>query len=216
MSLIKDLYLKIDNFKLSIDSLELSDQKCTCIMGPSGSGKSTLLKTLIGFEKSSNAKWLFQDLDLLKLNISDRKIGYMSQSYDLFGHLSVYENIKIIANARHTNQSDWKKEFDYYLTKLKMNHLLQQTAGTLSGGEKQRLSLIRALISKPRIILMDEPFSALDSNLKNEARCLVRDLLSEKEIPSVLVTHDFEDAKVLSEKVVSLKNGKVDKIEFIK
>jgi len=215
LSLIKNIFLKTDNFELSIDRLELSNHQCTSIMGPSGSGKSTLLKILIGFISCKNAQWMFDNIDLLSLPISDRRIGYMSQSYDLFNHLSVYENIKIIAKARHSHESNWKNDFNYYLEKLKMQHLLKQTAGTLSGGEKQRLSLIRALISKPRVILMDEPFSALDSNLKSEARHLVRDLLIEKSIPSILVTHDPNDAKILSEKIIHLNAGKVNQIETL-
>ncbi|MFZ3231303.1 MAG: ATP-binding cassette domain-containing protein [Pseudobdellovibrio sp.] len=213
MSIIKNINLKLGSFSLIIDQLELSDRGVTAFVGPSGSGKSSFFNTLVGVYNPNNWVWLFQQQDLARLTISDRRLGVVFQSYELFPHMTAEENIKIVYDARNDKQIKFDILIQTYLEKLKLQNCWQTKASDLSGGEKQRVALLRALISQPRILLLDEPFSALDAAARDEARQLVKSIIHELDIPVYLITHDESDVKILADHIVSIRDGRFESVK---
>jgi len=211
MSFIKNLYIKLDNFELNIPRLNIPENGVTVILGSSGSGKSTFLKTLIGLYQPKAWQWVFKNEILSELNISERRLGVVFQSYDLFPHLTTEENILLILKARHLKQNLNKEKLNLsqYKKQLNLDFCWHTKAEKLSGGEKQRVALLRALISNPRILLLDEPFSALDADLRTEARALLKNLIQQLNIPVYLVTHDQTDVDCLADYVLQLSQGRV-------
>lgn len=209
MSLVENLNKKYDDFVLRIPSLEILDQGVTVLWGPSGSGKTTVFRILLGLEPCNDLKWMWNGQDLAQLKPQDRQIGVVFQSYDLFPHLSAQENIWFAAQARKIEKSSAQKRFAQLVETLKLSACLNRKAELLSGGEKQRVALARALMAFPRILFLDEPFSALDENLRQEARQLVKKLLQETQTPALLITHDEKDLQALADKVCKIDQGQI-------
>ncbi|MEK6629029.1 MAG: ABC transporter ATP-binding protein [Bdellovibrionota bacterium] len=213
MSSIKNLYIKFDQFELDIPELILPDKGVTAIVGSSGSGKTTFLQTLIGLHQPKNWRWTYKGEILSELSISERRLGVVFQSYDLFPHLTAEDNILLILKARSSekNYDENKKQLEQFKKVLNLDSCWGTLADKLSGGEKQRVALLRALVSNPRILLLDEPFSALDADLRFEARQMLKKVVGQLDIPVYLVTHDKEDVEFLAQHVVRINNGKIVK-----
>ena len=211
MSFIKNLYIKYDNFELNIPELNIPEKGVTAIQGSSGSGKTTFLNALIGIYQPKGWTWKFKNETLSQLSISDRRLGVVFQSYDLFPHLTAEDNILLVLKARNSefNRNEVIKQLQKYKFQLNLESCWTTLAHNLSGGEKQRVALLRALVSNPRILLLDEPFSALDTDLRAEARQLVKELISQLEIPVYLITHDKQDVEFLAQNVIYLRAGKI-------
>lgn len=211
MSSIRNLHIKLDNFELNIPELDLPEKGVTAIQGPSGSGKTTLLKALIGLYEPVGWTWKFKDEILSQLDMGKRRLGVVFQSYDLFPHLTAEDNILLILNARtpKNRYHEVNQQLQKYKIQLNLDSCWKTLAHKLSGGEKQRVALLRALVSSPRILLLDEPFSALDQELRFEARKLVKELLNQLDIPVYLITHDKEDVEFLAQKIIHLQAGKI-------
>ena len=211
MSSIKNLYFKLDNFELDIPSLDIPDTGVTAIEGSSGAGKTTFLKILIGLYRPKEWTWKFKGENMNLLDINERRLGVVFQGYDLFPHLTAEDNILLVLNARNQNKdrNEVNKRLQKYKFQLSLESCWKTPAQNLSGGEKQRVALLRALISNPRILLLDEPFSALDVDLRLEARRMVKEIINQLEIPVYLVTHDKEDVEFLAQRVICMKNGKI-------
>ena len=189
MSVIKNIEYKIDKFEISIPAWEIPDQGLSILTGKSGSGKSTLLDLLIGFRKSKTMSWDFLGEDYSVKKIEDKKIGLVLQKGELFPHLTAEQCIKFAALAR--GKSNYLDEANGYANQLSLkNETLLQKTSTLSGGERQRVALVCALIGNPKILLLDEAFSALDSNNKENAISLVNKFCLTNKLPALLVTHD--------------------------
>jgi sulfate transport system ATP-binding protein/putative spermidine/putrescine transport system ATP-binding protein len=210
MSLVKNLKKDFGDFIVDIKEWEIPDRGVTALIGPSGSGKTSVLKILLGLEDCEGLSWQFGDQDLASIPAPDRKIGIVYQSYELFPHLTAKENILFAAKARNLNDKEADVKLAELSARLQIKQILDKKARILSGGEKQRVALARALISKPRILFLDEPFSALDEELRQEARLLVRSLIDETKIPALLITHDERDIKVLATQVTKIRNGKLE------
>ena len=211
MSSIKNLHFKLGEFTLDLPSLELSDSGITTLQGPSGSGKSTLLNVLIGIHKPRGWQWNLKGEDLSSMELSDRRLGVVFQSYDLFPHLSAEENILVVLNARYPKV---EREFQIqrlqkFTDKLHLKRCWHTLAQDLSGGEKQRVALLRAIFSNPRLLLLDEPFAALDPELRAESRAMIKELIQQSGIPALIVTHDELDVQALSNFNFRMQNGKV-------
>lgn len=212
MSLIKNLHYKTDQFELSIPELQLPESGVTAITGHSGAGKTTLLNILVGLTKpDSDWQWIFKGESLHKLSMGERHIGVVFQTYDLFPHLTAEENVLLVLKSRN-KFADRKTALDR-LESLKKSLAVESCWGTvaqnLSGGEKQRVALLRALVSKPRVLILDEPFSALDPELRAEARALVKDVISRLDIPVYLITHDQEDAQTMAQHRIVMSAGRI-------
>lgn len=210
MSLVENLVKKYDDdFTLQIPRWEIADQGITVLKGPSGAGKTSIFRILIGLEENRKTTWTFKGEDLNRLPIRERRLGVVFQSYDLFPHMTTAENLWFSAHARKVPEARAQKFFDELVLLLKLQPLLNRKAFYLSGGEKQRVALARALMGEPRFLFLDEPFSNLDTELRNEARTLVKMALERFQIPSLLITHDPEDVKILAHHVVNINNGKL-------
>jgi ABC-type sugar transport system ATPase subunit len=207
VSLVENLRHDYGDFKIDIPSWEILDSGVTTLCGPSGSGKTSVFRMLLGLEKNLAFSWTFKGEDLAKLKTPERKLGVVFQSYDLFPHMSARENILFAAKARKVPTERAEKRLKELAQTLKMDSFLDRKASLCSGGEKQRIALARAIIGEPQILLLDEPFSALDSHLRQESRKLVKDLIEKEKIPTILVTHDKDDVDFLANKVTYIENG---------
>jgi len=204
MSLVKSLIVKFEDFELKINDLEILDEGVTTFMGPSGCGKSTLLKTLMGLVPS-NLEWRIGDIDIAALDLREKRIGVVFQNCEIFNHMSVEENLKFSGSARDFDNSLLERVVE----SLGLSSILKRKGSVLSGGERQRVALGNALISSPRVLLLDEPFSSLDEANRSHSRELVKSLVKDFEVPCILVTHDQKDANFLSAKVYQMDKGQI-------
>ncbi len=202
MSLVEHLYVDYENFRLHIPFWEFPDQGVTALWGPSGSGKTTIFRILMGLEKCPRLKWVHKGEDLAKKPVEKRRLGVVFQNYEIFPHMTVQENILFAVRARNVQNSDWRSLVDH----LQLSKHLKSKSDQLSGGERQRVALARALVGQPRILLLDEPFSSLDQAIREEARQLVKNVIKDLNIPTLLITHDFEDISVLANHKVKIKD----------
>ena len=210
MSIVENLIKTYDSFQLEIPRWEILDEGVTVLWGPSGAGKTSVFRLLLGLEETKTPlSWKFGDLDLAQIPVGERRLGVMFQSYEMFPHMSGFENIEFAAQCRNLAPATFHERYQRFLKKLKMESFIGRPASVLSGGEKQRVALARALISEPRILMLDEPFSALDENLKQESRELVKQLLREEKIPVLLITHDPRDVDALADKVSVIQRGQI-------
>ncbi|MGZ3747637.1 MAG: ATP-binding cassette domain-containing protein, partial [Pseudobdellovibrionaceae bacterium] len=195
---------------------EILDQGVTVLWGASGSGKTSVFRLLIGLESAGNLKWTFQEQDLAKMKVPQRRLGVVFQTLDLFPHMTAEENILFAAKARNISSPQAQAKLLELTQVLQMNSFLHRPVRVLSGGEKQRVAIARALSGQPRILLLDEPFSALDQDLRQESRDLIKKVIEREKIPTVLVTHDPLDVEMLAHKVSTIKNGQIVEDRLIK
>lgn len=209
MSVVKGLFKKYDGFSLEIPEWEILDNGITVLSGPSGSGKSSVVRCLIGLEDCPGLEWKFGDIDLGKLPVGDRRLGVVFQSLELFPHLTGRENILFAANARKIAKEIQNKKLRSLIENLSMDEFIDRRADLLSGGERQRVALARALIGDPRVLLLDEPFSALDENLRDDARQLIKRTVKDFKVPILLITHDQRDIEALADKTTYIASGQI-------
>lgn len=210
MSFVENLHRKYDSdFSLDIPRWEILDQGVTVLSGPSGSGKTSLFRILLGLEACPGMKWDFKGQAMQSLTAPERKFGVVFQTLDLFPHMSAEENILFAARARKIEARRQKEHLAELVDKLQMQNFMQRSASVLSGGERQRVALARALIGQPQMLFLDEPFSALDEELREESRKMLKRVISEEKIPTLLVTHDPRDVDFLADKISKIKDGKI-------
>lgn len=197
-------------------SLEIPEGKLTALLGPSGSGKTTLLRIIAGLESSDSGRILFGGDDVSNLHVRDRNIGFVFQHYALFRHLTVAENIAFGLESLPRKERPGKQEIRQRVEKLlemiQLPQLANRYPSQLSGGQKQRVALARALATQPRILLLDEPFGALDAKVRKDLRRWLRALHDEYHFTSIFVTHDQEEALELSDQVVVMSQGQVEQV----
>jgi molybdate transport system ATP-binding protein len=198
---VKNLSIDLSLFQLNEVSFSLRKGDFLAIIGPTGAGKTILLESLLGIYPLKEGRILLKNVDISILPPEKRKIGIIYQDYALFPHLNVYKNIEYGLNCKN---SEKVKEISKLLN---IEHLLDRMPDTLSGGEKQRVALARALIVEPEIILMDEPFSALDNVSKFLIRQTVKKISERFNITIILVTHDLDDVWGLANKVAVVRKG---------
>lgn len=209
MSLVKKLRIQYNDFLIDIKDWEILDKGVTVLWGPSGSGKTSVFRGLLGLEPKVECSWMFQDQDFGKLSIQKRRIGVVFQNYELFSHMTGLQNIRFAAEARGIKKDQYEERLKRLSSKLRIEQVLDKNVRLLSGGERQRVALIQALIGKPNILFLDEPFSALDEELKQESRELVKNILNEEKIPVLLITHDRRDVDFLAKKVTVIQAGHI-------
>lgn len=210
MSFVENLSYKYGEFKIQFSRWEILDEGVTVLWGPSGSGKTTLLRILIGLEKATpGLKWVLKGQDLITLKVPERRLGVVFQTLELFPHMTARQNIEFAAKARKIPNDVYVAKLKKFADLLKMESFLDRSVQVLSGGEKQRVALVRALIGNPRLLLLDEPFSSLDESLREESRLLLKKVIQEEKIPVLMVTHDRQDVEKLADKVSKLENGTI-------
>ena len=194
---------KFRNFKLNVN---FSMDNCYCVvLGPTGAGKSLLLETIAGILKPDKGKIVIDGEDVTKLPPEKRKIGFVPQDYALFPHMNVYKNIAYGIK----DKEEKRKKVEEIAEKLGIFNLLDRKPATLSGGEKQRVALARALVIQPKLILLDEPLSAVDLRTKERLMNELKFVHSEFKIPIIHVTHSLIEAVMLADEIAIMMDGKI-------
>jgi sulfate transport system ATP-binding protein len=195
-------------------SLKIETGELVALLGPSGSGKTTLLRIIAGLELPDSGTVLMNGEDATKFTARDRHVGFVFQHYALFRHLTVFENIAFGLRLRPKSTRPPEKEIRDRVRKLidliQLGWLGDRYPNQLSGGQRQRVALARALAVEPRVLLLDEPFGALDARVRKELRRWLRRLHDELHVASVFVTHDQEEALEVSDRVAIMNQGKIE------
>src|SRR5271165_4176562 len=197
-------------------SLKVETGELVALLGPSGSGKTTLLRVVAGLEQPERGRVLFGDVDVSTLSLRDRRIGFVFQHYALFRHMSVLDNVAfgLRVRPRHTRPSaeEIKRRARELLELVQLAGYEKRYPSQLSGGQRQRVALARALAIEPQVLLLDEPFGALDAKVRKELRQWLRRLHDEIHLTSVFVTHDQDEAMELADRVLVMNEGRVEQI----
>ncbi|EQB9790637.1 ABC transporter ATP-binding protein, partial [Clostridium botulinum] len=202
---------KIFNNKNVLDNISFSVEKgeLMCLLGPSGCGKSTTLNIIAGLLQEDGGEILISGKNIKNIPVEKREIVILFQEYMLFPHLNVYNNIAFGLNMRKENKNRIKEKVNKILEMLSLQGLEYKYPKELSGGQKQRVAIGRALAIEPKVLLLDEPFTSLDINIRNSIRELVLKIQKKLGITTILVTHDKEEALMMSDHISLMINGKI-------
>ncbi|MEE2000335.1 sulfate ABC transporter ATP-binding protein [Alkalimonas sp. MEB108] len=202
-------FVALDNLDLSIRSGEL-----TALLGPSGSGKTTLLRIIAGLEQADSGRVHFNEQDITGQHVSERGVGFVFQHYALFKHMTVFDNVAYGLTVKPKKLRPSKAEIDKKVRELlelvQLGWTAERYPAQLSGGQRQRIALARALAVEPKVLLLDEPFGALDAKVRAELRRWLRRLHDEIHITSIFVTHDQEEALEVADRIVVMNKGRIE------
>jgi len=199
-------------------SLNVASGELVALLGPSGSGKTTLLRIVAGLEQPDpgSGAILFQDEDVAKRNVGSRQVGFVFQHYALFRHMTVFENVAFGLRVRPRKHRPGRNLIKYKVMRLlklvQLESMAHRYPHQLSGGQRQRVALARALAIEPKVLLLDEPFGALDARVRQELRQWLRRLHDEIHLTSVFVTHDQDEALELADRVLVMNEGRIEQI----
>src|SRR5881296_4380147 len=193
-------------------SLEVAGGSLVALLGPSGSGKTTLLRIIAGLEVADSGTVLYEDEDVTDAAVKDRNVGFVFQHYALFRHMTVFENVAFGLRVRRWPRKRVKERVGELLRLIQLDGLAGSYPSQLSGGQRQRVALARALAPEPKVLLLDEPFGALDAKVRQDLRRWLDELHRELGVTSLLVTHDQEEALELANEVVVMRHGEVEQI----
>ena len=197
-------------------SLDIPTGKMVALLGPSGSGKTTLLRIIAGLEHQNSGQIHFHGKDVSRIHARDRQVGFVFQHYALFRHMTVFDNIAfgltVLPRRERPSAAEIKQRVTRLLEMVQLAHLANRFPAQLSGGQKQRVALARALAVEPQILLLDEPFGALDAQVRKELRRWLRQLHEELKFTSVFVTHDQEEAMEVADSVVVMSQGNIEQV----
>jgi sulfate transport system ATP-binding protein len=184
----------------------------TALLGPSGSGKSTVLRMIAGLEAPNEGRIWLGDVELTPKSVQERRVGFVFQHYALFRHMTVAQNVEFGLAVRKQARSDRKARVDELLELVQLTHFAKRYPDQLSGGQRQRVALARALAPRPEVLLLDEPFGALDAKVRQDLRQWLDELHRELGVTSLLVTHDQEEALELANQIVVMHEGLVQQV----
>jgi len=193
-------------------SIELASGELTALLGPSGSGKSTLLRVIAGLEVPDAGRVVIEDRDVTDVPPQRRDIGFVFQHYAAFKHMTVRDNVAFGLKVRKRPKAEIAAKVDELLGIVGLAGYQERYPSQLSGGQRQRMALARALAVEPKVLLLDEPFGALDANVRAELRAWLRRLHEEVHVTTVLVTHDQEEAMELADRIVVLNDGRIEQV----
>lgn len=197
-------------------SLEVAPGELVALLGPSGSGKTTLLRVIAGLERQTAGDVFYGDIHADALSLRDRRVGFVFQNYALFRHMTVFENIAFGLRARprrtRPGVADIRARVSSLLDLVQLSGLEARYPDQLSGGQRQRVALARALAIEPRVLLLDEPFGALDAKVRRELRAWLRELHDTTGHTTLFVTHDQDEAFDLADRVAILNSGRIEQI----
>lgn len=204
-------FVALDDVSLSIPTGEL-----VALLGPSGCGKTTLLRIIAGMESADAGQVMFEGAEATHLHARERQVGFVFQHYALFRHMSVFENVafglRVKPRKERPSESEIRKRVMDLLSLVQLDWLADRYPAQLSGGQRQRIALARALAVEPKVLLLDEPFGALDTKVRKELRRWLRRLHDEMHISSVFVTHDQEEALEVADRVVVMNKGGIEQV----
>jgi putative spermidine/putrescine transport system ATP-binding protein len=202
-----------DMIALKDIDLAIKPGEFVSLLGPSGCGKTTLLRIISGFLKPSTGRILLNGQSVESLSASQRGVGIVFQNYALFPHMTVWDNIAYGLRAKRISKSKVSSKVGEMLELVQLGHLAKRYPSELSGGQQQRVAIARALAVEPKLMLLDEPFSALDKNLRLDMQIEIRRLLSEQGVTAVLVTHDQEEAMSMSDRIAVMSQGEIHQFD---
>lgn len=209
---VRNLNVSFPGFALRDINLSINKGEFFALLGPTGSGKTVLLETIAGLKAPARGQIFFDGRDVTALKPEQRNISIVYQDYALFPHLNVQQNIRYGLRFKKNGGSGQPEKFNLLIEMLGIAHLLMRYPGNLSGGEKQRVALARALIVEPDILLLDEPFSALDANTKETVQSEIKALHGVLKTTTLMVTHNFSEVFSLAERVAIIKEGAVQQV----
>jgi len=191
-------------------SLEVPEGGLLALLGPSGSGKTTLLRIIAGLETADSGAVSYQGRDITRSPARERNMGFVFQHYALFQHMNVFENVAFALRVRGRPRAEVRQRVGELLDLVHLQGLENRLPSQLSGGQRQRVALARALAARPQVLLLDEPFGALDARLRLELRQWLRRLHDGLHVTSLLVTHDQEEALAVADRVVVMSGGRIE------
>lgn len=194
-------------FTLSVPHLEVEPGEIFAILGTTGSGKTVLMETIAGAFEQCEGRILFDGRDTRTMAVQDRGIGILYQDYELFPHMSVRKNIGYGLKMAHVPKDETDRRVNDLLELFGIEHLADKMPGVISGGESQRVALARALATRPQLLILDEPFSALDPTTKKRMYQMLRDIHRDFNCTILFVTHDFNEAQQLAHRVAIVLDG---------
>lgn len=206
---VRDLCLDVGDFELSGIGLKAEKGDYLALIGPTGSGKSLLLETIIGFYGPEKGRIILEGIDITNFPPDMRQISIVYQDHVLFPHMDIFENIAYALRKKLRDKKQIEAEVKQIAGVLGIGELLHRKPATLSGGEKQRAAIARSLVVRPKLLLLDEPFSALDARTKEKLREMLKKAINEYSTTVLHVTHDFEDVWALANRVVVIRKGEV-------
>ena len=205
---LKNIVKKYDGVTILDDvSLDIEDGEIVSILGPSGSGKTTLLNLILGITDVNAGSIVFCDEDITRKPMEERGFNIVFQDYALFPNLNAYENI--VYGLKNKPGISSPKEVQEFIHLLELEEHLDKRMDQLSGGQKQRVALARTMVMKPKILLLDEPLSALDGVIKESIKAKIKEIAREFHLTTIIVTHDPEEALTLSDRVLIINEGKI-------
>ena len=193
-------------------SVEVAGGSLTALLGPSGSGKSTLLRVIAGLETPDSGSVFIDDKNVTGRSPQERGVGFVFQHYAAFKHMTVYDNIAFGMKIRKRSRDEIRERVGTLLELVQLEGLAKRFPAQLSGGQRQRMGLARALAVDPEVLLLDEPFGALDARVRTELRAWLRRLHDETHTTTVIVTHDQEEAMEVADEVVVMNRGRIEQI----
>jgi sulfate/thiosulfate transport system ATP-binding protein len=191
-------------------SIDVPDGGLTALLGPSGSGKSTLLRVIAGLEQPDSGQVLISGEDNTRTRVQDRNVGFVFQHYAAFKHMTVYDNIAFGLRIRGEGNGTIRERVRKLIELVHLQGFERRFPSQLSGGQRQRMALARALAVEPRVLLLDEPFGALDAKVRQELRTWLRRLHDDVHVTTIFVTHDQEEAMDVAEQIIVMNDGRVE------
>ncbi|QLD32880.1 sulfate/molybdate ABC transporter ATP-binding protein [Mannheimia varigena] len=197
-------------------NLTINNGELVALLGPSGCGKTTLLRIIAGLETASSGKILFDQNEVTQLSAKERDIGFVFQHYALFRHMTIADNIafglRMKPKSERLSEAEIQAKVKHLLELIQLEHIGKRYPDQLSGGQRQRVALARAIATEPKVLLLDEPFGALDAKVRKDLRRWLRDFHHEMNVTSLFVTHDQDEALEVADKIVLMNKGKVEQI----
>ncbi len=214
---IRNISKRFGNFvALDAINLDIPTGELVALLGPSGCGKTTLLRIIAGMETADQGEILFSGSEATHLHARERNVGFVFQHYALFRHMTVFENVafglRVKPRKERPTEAEIKRRVMELLGLVQLDWLADRYPSQLSGGQRQRIALARALAVEPKVLLLDEPFGALDTKVRKELRRWLRRLHDDMHISSVFVTHDQEEALEVADRVVVMNHGRIEQI----
>lgn len=211
--LVENISKNFGNFQaLNQVNLEIKTGSLVGLLGPSGSGKTTLLRVMAGLEKPDSGNIWLEGENATNLNLQQREIGFVFQNYALFPHLTVSQNISFGLDIRNIEEPLKKRRVYELLEFIQLEKFADRYPHQLSGGQRQRVALARALAVEPKVLLLDEPFAALDAKIRKQLRHWLRTIHHQISVTTVFVTHDHQEAMELAHEIVLLDRGTIAQI----
>ena len=195
-------------------NLDIASGELVALLGPSGSGKTSLLRIIAGLEQPDSGSVLFHGADATGADVRDRNVGFVFQHYALFAHMSIFENVafglRVRPRATRPDEATIRRKVIELLELVQLDGIAERFPHQLSGGQRQRIALARALAVEPKVLLLDEPFGALDAKVRKDLRRWLRRLHDEVHVTSVFVTHDQDEAMEVADRVVVMNHGRIE------